>query len=492
MASLSEIRQERLKKIDILKKAGMDPYPSSVPHTHLIKEVKSDFEKLEKSGDEVSLSGRVMAIRGQGAIRFFVIKDDNEEFQVVVKKDEIKEEKFDLLYDTADIGDFISFTGNLFVTQRGENSLLAKDWQMASKSLLPLPEKWHGLQDIETKYRQRYLEIISDSEAFQRYEIRSKIIKDIRQYLDSKHLLEVETPILQSQTGGAMAKVFETHHNALDQKMVLRIALEIDHKILMTAGYNGVYEIGKCFRNEGMDSSHIQEFTMLEWYAAYKTLDDNISWTEEMIRNIALNNFNKSVFKVYDKDDNEHEVDFSKPFEQVRFDELLERDANIDAKKASIEEIRSKAIEVGVDQKEVEGTGRGNLLDAIYKKTSRGKIIQPTFVTNYPQELKPLAKPTGDGTSIVAQLVIAGSEITNMYGELIDPVVQRDLLEHQSEAKAKGDEEAMEVDNRFLTAMEHGMPPMTGFGMGIDRFCAILLEEKNIRDTIFFPLVKNE
>ncbi|MCA9356325.1 lysine--tRNA ligase, partial [Candidatus Nomurabacteria bacterium] len=332
----------------------------------------------------------------------------------------------------------------------------------------------------------------SDSEAFQRYEIRSKIIRDIRQYLDSKHLLEVETPILQSQTGGAMAKVFETHHNALDQKMVLRIALEIDHKILMTAGYNGVYEIGKCFRNEGMDSSHIQEFTMLEWYAAYKTLDDNISWTEEMIRNIALNNFNKSVFKVYDKDDNEHEVDFSKPFEQVRFDELLERDANIDAKTASIEDIRSKAIEVGVDQKEVEGTGRGNLLDAIYKKTSRGKIINPTFVTNYPQELKPLAKPAGDGTSIVAQLVIAGSEITNMYGELIDPVVQRDLLEHQSEAKAKGDEEAMEVDDRFLTAMEHGMPPMTGFGMGIDRFCAILLEEKNIRDTIFFPLVKNE
>lgn len=490
MASIEELRQARLQKIEKLNEAGMNPYPSSISRTHTIKEVKENFKNLSEEGKSISIAGRVMIVRGQGAILFIVLQDGDTRFQAVLKKDELTDEVFNLFVDTVDNGDFISVTGNLFITARGEESILIKEWAMATKALLPLPDKWHGLQDIEETYRKRYLDIVMDNTVYDRFVMRSKIIKSIREFLDKKNFLEIETPILQNQAGGAMAKVFKTHHNDYDMDMVLRIALELEHKIVMTGGYERVYEIGKNFRNEGSDPTHIQEFTMLEWYAAYQTLDTNIAWTEEMIRSIIRDVIGKSTFTVYDKEGNETEVDFEGEWPRITFAELMKDNAGIDITTISEDEARVEALKWGIGEAEARTMSRGNLLDHIYKKSSRAKIINPTFITNFPGDLKPLAQQNPDGTGEVAQLVIAGAEITNQYAELVNPLVQRELLEKQSKAKENGDEESMEVDERFLTAMEHGMPPMTGFGMGIDRLVAILTEQKNLRDTIFFPIMR--
>lgn len=492
MASIKDLRDTRIKKIELLKEAGMDPYPSFVPHDYSVKEVKDSFDKLVPVSEKknISIVGRVMIVRGQGSILFIVLQDGDERFQAVLKKDSLVEKLFNLFVDTIDNGDFISVTGSLFVTTRGEQSILIKDWQMATKALLPLPDKWHGLQDVEETYRKRYLDILMDKEVYNRFVLRSKIIKFIREFFDKKNFLEVETPILQNEAGGAMAKVFDTHLNDYDMDMVLRIALELEHKILMIGGYERVYEIGKNFRNEGSDPTHLQEFTMLEWYAAYQTLETNMKWTEELIKSIAKDLMKKTIYKVYDNDGNSVEVNLDVDWPRITFGELLKKNADIDIETITLEKARKEALKWGVKEEEVKRLGRGNLLDKIYKKSSRGKIINPTFVTDFPGDLKPLAQQNTNGTAKVCQLIIAGAEITNQYAELVDPMKQRELLVSQSKVKEEGDEEAMEVNERFLTAMEHGMPPMTGFGMGIDRLVAIFTEQKNLRDVILFPLMK--
>ena len=491
MASIEELRDVRIKKIELLKKAGMNPYPSSVPHDYSVKEVKDSFDKLVPLSEKknISIVGRVIIVRGQGSILFVVLQDGDERLQAVLKKDSLDEKLFNLFVDTIDNGDFISVTGSLFVTQRGEQSILIKDWKMATKALLPLPDKWHGLQDVEEIYRKRYLDILMDKEVYNRFILRSKIIKFIREFFDNKNFLEVETPILQNEAGGAMAKVFNTHLNDYDMDMALRIALELEHKMLMTGGYERVYEIGKNFRNEGSDPTHLQEFTMLEWYAAYQTLETNMKWTEELIKSIAKDLMKKTIYKVYDNDGNSVEVNLDVDWPRVTFGELLKKDAGIDIETITLEKTRKEALKWGVKDEEVKKLGKGNLLDKIYKKSSRAKIINPIFVTNFPGDLKPLAQQNENGTAKVCQLIIAGAEITNQYAELVDPVKQRELLVSQSKAKEEGDEEAMEVNERFLIAMEHGMPPMTGFGMGIDRLVAIFTEQKNLRDVIFFPIM---
>jgi len=492
MASIEELRIARLAKINKLKEVGIDPYSSSVPHDYSIKEIKDSFDKLAPLSEKknISIVGRVMIVRGQGAILFIVLQDGDERFQAVLKKDSLDEKLFNIFVDTIDNGDFISVTGSLFVTQRGEQSILIKDWQMATKALLPLPDKWHGLQDVEETYRKRYLDILMDKEVYNRFVLRSKMIKFIREFFDKKNFLEVETPILQNEAGGAMAKVFDTHLNDYDMDMVLRIALELEHKMLMIGGYERVYEIGKCFRNEGSDPTHLQEFSMLEWYAAYQTLETNMKWTEELIKSIAKDLMKKTMFKVYDNDGNSVEVNLDVDWPRITFGELLKKNADIDIETITLEKARKEALKWGVKEEEVKKLGRGNLLDKIYKKSSRAKIINPTFVTDFPGDLKPLAQQNENGTAKVCQLIIAGAEITNQYAELVDPVKQRELLVSQSKAKEEGDEEAMEVNEKFLTAMEHGMPPMTGFGMGIDRLVAIFTEQKNLRDVIFFPIMK--
>jgi len=491
MASIEELRDTRIKKIKLLESTGMSAYPVSVPCDYSINEIKNGFDLLlEKSeGKNISTVGRVMIVRGQGAILFVVLSSGNDRFQAVLKKDELEEEVFDLFVATVDNGDYIMVSGPLFVTVRGEKSILIKEWKMATKSLLPMPDKWHGLQDQEEIYRKRYLDILMDEESYKRFETRSKIVRAIRKYFDDKNFMEIETPILQNQAGGAMAKVFETHHNDYDMPMVLRIALELDHKKLMVGGYERVYEIGKNFRNEGSDPTHLQEFTMIEWYAAFQTLETNMNWTEELIKSITKDIIGKNTFRVYDEKGDSTEVDLGKDWPRVRFGDLLKKDAGIDIEKITMEEARQEALKWGVKEDEVKILGRGNLLDKIYKKASRNKIINPTFVIDFPGDLKPLAQQNEDGTAKVAQLIIAGAEITNQYAELVNPITQRELLTSQSKAKEKGDAEAMDIDEEFLTAMEHGMPPMTGFGMGIDRLTAILTEQKNLRDVIFFPIM---
>jgi lysyl-tRNA synthetase class 2 len=304
--------------------------------------------------------------------------------------------------------------------------------------------------------------------------------------------MEIETPILQSQAGGAMARTFNTHHNDYDMDMVMRISLELEHKMMMVAGYNRIYEIGKNFRNEGSDPTHIQEFTMIEWYAAFETLATNMQWTQELIQELARDIAGKTTFMMRDKHDNPVEIDLGGQWPAVRFDDLLRQNAGIDFVTATNDEIWAKAKEFGATNEELARMARPSQLDYIYKKSSRNNIVQPTFVTNYPGELKPLAQQNADGTAEIAQLIIGGAEITNQYAELVNPVTQRTLLESQSDAKAAGDDEAMEIDERFLTAMEHGMPPMTGFGMGIDRLVAILTEQDNLRDVIFYPIMRPE
>jgi lysyl-tRNA synthetase class 2 len=492
MASLEELRKVRLNKIELLKEAGMDAYPVSVPFDYSIKDIKSNFEDLKNSlkGNEISVSGRVMITRGQGAILFVVLQSGGTRLQAVLKKGELDDSLFNLFNDTVDIGDYVSVTGPLFVTARGEQSILIKKWMMASKSLLPLPDKWCGIQDQEEISRKRYLDILMNEESYKRFEIRFKVIQAIRKFFDDKGFMEIETPILQNQAGGAMARVFETHHNDYDMPMVLRIALELEHKRIMVGGYERVYEIGKNFRNEGSDPTHLQEFTMIEWYASYQTLETNMLWTEELIRFLAEKIIGKNTFMVYDKEGNGVMVDFSGSWPRVSFANLLKENAGIDIKSISQEDAKKEAIKWGMEKEEADKAGRGNLLDFIYKKSSRPKIINPTFVIDFPGELKPLAQQNKDeGTAKVAQLIVGGAEITNQYAELVNPIIQRELLVAQAKAKEDGDEEAMDIDEEFLSAMEHGMPPMTGFGMGIDRLVAILTEQRNLRDVIFFPIM---
>lgn len=463
----------------------MDPYPASVDRTHALIQLRDDFETLSESGESVSVVGRILSLRGQGAIMFATLFDGTDKFQAVFKKDEIEEELFKLFVDAVDLGDFIQVSGTLFTTQRGEPSILVTNWTIATKALLPIPSEHYGLEDEEEKLRKRYLAAIVDPDLFKRFQTRSKVIKYIREFFDARGFLEIETPILQNQAGGAMARTFDTHHNAYDMDMVLRISLELEHKIMMAAGYNRIYEIGKNFRNEGSDPTHIQEFTMMEWYAAYETLEQNMQWTEELIKGIAQNTIGKMVFQVGDV-----EVDFAGNWPHVKFGDLLEQNAGIVMQDASLDDLQEAARKWGMSDDEIDVTGRANLLDYIYKKSSRNNIVHPTFVTDYPGELKPLAQQNDDGTARVAQLIIAGAEITNQYAELVDPTIQRELLESQAAAKECGDAEAMSVDDRFLTAMEHGMPPMTGFGMGIDRLVALLTEQDNLRNVIFFPIMR--
>ena len=490
MASIEELRNARLNKISKLKESGVSPYPVSVFRDFTIKEIKDNFSKIEQNEEVVSIAGRVLIIRGQGSILFIVIQDSTDKFQAVLKKDELEESVFNLFVDTVDNGDFIKVSGSLFVTARGEQSILIKEWQMATKSLLPLPDKWHGLQDIEETYRKRYLDMVMDRDVYKRFIIRSQVIKYIREFLDNRDFIEVETPILQNQAGGAMAKVFETYHNDYQMPMVLRISLELEHKIIMAGGFERIYEIGKNFRNEGSDPTHMQEFTMIEWYAAYETLEQNMKWTEDLLKSIAMDVLNKTSFVVYDNEGNSREVNFDGVWPRVTFSSLLLENAGIDIENITKEEAIESAILWGMKKEDALKTSRGNLLDFIYKKSSRNKIIDPTFVTNFPGDLKPLAQQNKDSTAEVAQLIIAGAEITNQYAELVDPIRQRELLVSQAKAKEGGDDEAMDIDERFLEAMEHGMPPMTGFGMGIDRLVAILTEQKNLRDTVFFPTMK--
>ncbi len=486
-----EIRNLRIEKISKLKEAGYEPYPdpASFEINFSLKELKENFENISKENKDIKIAGRIILKRGAGKIIFAKIFHNGYDFQVVLQADILGKDKIKNFEKLFDLGDYAFFEGELFITQKGEKSLKVKDFKMASKSLLPLPEKWHGLQDIEEKYRKRYLDILTDENSFKRFIIRSEFIKLIRKILDNEGMLEIESPILQNQASGAMAETFKTHHNDYDMEMVLRISFEVEHKMIMAGGYEGVYEIGKDFRNEGSDPTHHQEFTMLEFYKAFKGLEWNLDLTEKILKE-SLKLVGKEVLNVYDKNGKIIEVDFSGEWRRVKFNDLIKEKAGFDPVSVNLDFIKEKSLELGMDKEEVNKISKGNLLDFIYKKTARKDIIKPTFVMNYPADMKPLAIQNEDGTAEMAQLVVAGMEVTNQYAELVNPIIQRELLEKQAEAKSKGDNEAMDMNEDFIIAMEHGMPPMTGTGIGIDRWVSILTEQDNIRDVILFPIMK--
>ncbi len=486
MASLEEIRTERLKKLDILKSRGFEAYPSKVARDYSLKEVRDDYEKLFIHSNTVALVGRVMAIRGQGAIQFIVLNDGTGTFQGVLKRDVLGEEKMNLFGEVVDIGDFVGIEGRLFETQRQEKSVEVASWTMAAKSLRPLPEKWHGLQDPEEKLRQRYLDILFDDELRDLFVKKSKFWNAIRTFLLNEGFLEVETPVLENTTGGADAKPFATHHNALDLDVFLRIACgELWQKRLMVAGYTKVFEIGRIFRNEGMSAEHAQDYTQLEFYWAYANYEDGMKLVERMYKHVAMEVFGTLVFTIHG-----HEVDLGKQWERYDYCETIKKMTGVDVRSASVSvrvEILEKLVSLHIEHKPSDNLTR--LIDLLWKHC-RKQLSGPGFLVNVFWKMSPLAKRNPSDTVTVEQFqpIIAGSEVGKGYSELNDPIDQRVRFEDQQRMRDAGDEEAQMFDRDFVEALEHGMPPTCGFGVSERLFA--FLADKPIRETQIFPLMK--
>jgi len=484
MASLEDIRKARLSKLELLKSAGVNPYPIQSSRDYELSTIKTDFEKLEKKG-MLSVVGRIMAIRGQGAILFVVLDDGTGRFQAVFKKDDMDQRLFSLFSDATDLGDIISVTGTLFTTQRGEKSILATSWSMLTKSLRPLPEKWNGLQDVEERFRRRYLDTLMSDDVKSRFVTRSRIITFLRAFLDRHAFLEVETPQLQPLAGGTNATPFVTHHNALDIDLYLRIAPELYLKKLLIGGFPKVYEIGRNFRNEGIDVTHNPEFTMLEFYEAFSTADKQMDFVEHMMRELT-----ETLFAGKKLESEKGELDFSKKFTRISYADLLEDHAGIDPHKASREDVEKKAHKLGVKVEPKDS--REKIIDNIYKKSARPKIIAPTFVTDYPVDMLPLAKRSEKDPSAVDafQLIVAGMEIVKAFSELNDPIDQQSRFDKEEENAKAGDTEAQPNDIEFVEALEYGMPPAGGVGIGIDRLAMLMTNTRNIKEIILFPTMR--
>ncbi len=503
-AEVQSDHHERLVRIGMvndIQKAGWKPYAGRFERNRSTREVIDFVEKnTPRSADEVfagatkniSVAGRIMAFREHGKIAFANIQDASGELQICFKQDVLGTEKFAQIITLVNLGDFIGVSGEPFITKQGKLALLCADFSFLSKTLRPLPDKFHGLSDVEIRYRQRYLDLVANKETFERFVTRSKIVQGLREYLLKKDFLEIQTRTLQPQAGGAMAETFKTHHRALDTSFTLRIAPELDLKMAIAGGFERVFEFAINFRNEGIDPSHLQEFQMLEWYCAYENFETGMKWTEEMLRDVLTKATGKTVFTVYDKEDKAHDIDISKPFKRVTFAELLKtKGVDMFADKKTL---LAQAKEFGLRVEELEKRSRANILDEIYKKTIRPTLVEPIFVTHYPADLVPLARTLDEDPRIAEsyQLLVSGWEIVKGYSELVDPIKQRKAFEDQAKAKKEGDVEAMEVNEEYLTAMEHGMPPVTGFGMGIERLVTLFTGQKNLRDVVLFPLMKNE
>jgi lysyl-tRNA synthetase class 2 len=483
---LEEVRDERIKKIGILREKGGKPYPVSNDRDISVAEVIEQFDLLVEEWKKVTLAGRIMAIRGQGGLLFFNLNDGTGNFQGLLKKDEMDEELFSFFTEIVDIGDFLEVTGTLFVSKRGEKTLKVENWRMLSKCLRPLPDKWSGLQDVEERFRKRYLDILMSDEVKARFVLRSKFVAELRRALDDAGFLEVETPILQPIAGGATAKPFETHHHALDMSLFLRIAPELYLKELLVAGMPKVYEVGRLFRNEGIDVTHNPEFTIVEFYEAYAEASKHMVFLESLIRRLAekVTGSEKVVF-------GEHVLDFGKPFEVASFFDLIEKYSGLkDPIKLSLPELIEEAKKLGVEVGKGEGSAK--IFDAIYKKYVRPELIQPTFIKDYLVAFSPLAKKQEANPEMIEryQLVIGGLEVVNGFSELNDPIDQRERFTEQERNRGAGDEEAQPKDEDYIEAMEYGMPPAGGVGMSIDRMTMLLTNTKNIREVILFPTLR--
>ena len=482
MSSIEEIRSERLKKLNTLVERGVDPYPSKTNRTHTVSEALSSFEDLAANNTPVTLAGRVLVMRGQGAILFIDIFDGTGKFQAVVKSDEMNPESFALFKEVVDSGDFIEISGTLFVTQKGQQSILAKEWRMLTKSLLPLPDKYHGLQDEDERYRKRYLDILTKPELREMFARKAKFWDVTRNFMKSKGFMEVETPTLEITTGGAEARPFIMHHNDFDIDVFLRISIgELWQKRLMAAGFEKTFEIGKAYRNEGSSPNHLQEFTNMEFYEAFADYEDGMKLVEELYTTIAEEVYGRTQFTR-----GEYTFDFAEPWKRIDYREEIQRQTGVDISVASLEEIAEKLEELKV---KYDGTNKERLMDTLWKYC-RKHIAGPAFLINHPKIVSPLAKEVAGASDATQrfQPIIAGTEVGNGYSELNNPLEQKARFDEQQVLIERGDDEAMMPDHEFVEMLEHGMPPACGFGFG-ERLFAVL-EDKPIRETTLFPLMK--
>jgi len=483
--AIDKIREIRIKKLKAIEAAGFLAYPLKVKRTHEIIQALEDFSKLSKSKKEIVLVGRIKSQRVHGGLTFFHIEDGTGKIQVLLAKNKVGEKAYQFFLDNFDVGDFVEIRGILFKTKKGERTIEAKDFKMLAKSLRPLPEKWHGLKDIEERFRKRYLDLIFNPEVKKKFKIRSKIIGEIRQFLGKEGFLEVETPILQPIYGGARARPFKTHLNALNLDLYLRIAPELYLKRLLIGGFEKVYEIGKCFRNEGMDKFHNPDFTILEFYWAFADYKQLMKLTERFFAHLLKKVFGKLQISYQGK-----KINFKPPWPRVEFSKLIRDYTGIKFEEVNRDALVKEAEKLGI--KVEKGLPKTEILDEIYKKFCRPKIWKPTFVIHHPVGFQPLAKSLEKHPTKLAnfQLVIAGWELVNAFSELNNPIEQRKRFQEQERYFEKGFEEAQRMDEDFLQALEYGMPPAAGFGMGIDRLICLLTDSRSLREVILFPTMR--
>ena len=481
---LSEVLRVRREKLAALQQAGNDPFAQTrFDRTVYAQQIAEQFDQLEEK--PVAVAGRIMSKRSMGKASFFDIADASGKIQIYIKLNVIGEETYEQ-FKKWDIGDIVGVNGEVFRTKHGEISIRATKAVLLSKSLLPLPEKFHGLTNTDLRYRQRYVDLIVNPEVRDVFVKRSLIIRELRTFLDSKGYLEVETPVLHNIAGGAAACPFITHHNSLNIDMYLRIALELHLKRLIVGGFDKVYEIGRVFRNEGMDTKHNPEFTMLEFYQAYSNYEDVMDLTEEMLRYVAQKVLGTTTVVYGDQ-----EIDLGKPFARISMVEAVKKYTGVDFDAIqTLEEARAAAKEHHIQYEERHL--KGDILNLFFDEFVEDKLIQPTFLTGHPVEISPLSKRDAahPGYTERFELFITGREFANAFSELNDPIDQKARFEHQLELKAQGDEEATDMDNDFITALEYGLPPTGGFGMGIDRLVMLLTNQPSIRDVLLFPTMK--
>lgn len=477
--------QTRLKRLKNIRGAGINPYPSSCRRQETTAEARKKSE-----GSIVTIAGRIILKREMGKLCFCHLKDANGRLQIAISEKELGKDDYKFFIKNFDLGDFLQITGEMFVTHKGETSILVKKYTIISKALLSLPEKFHGLSNIETRYRQRYLDLLANEEAMNIAKTRILLIRELRNYFDQLGYHEVETPILQPLFGGANAKPFITHHNALDMQLFLRVAPELYLKRLIVGGFEKVYEIAKCFRNEGIDNNHNPEFTQIEGYCAYADYNDLMKLIEDllpkMIKAVGL----PLKFKF---DDNK--VDFTPPYPRKTMREIIKKYAKLDIEDYPDQpSLYKQAIKLKVENID-KNTGRGKLIDEIYKTFARPKIINPIFMINHPIELSPLAKKQADDPRYAERfqlICVGGNELCNAFSELNDPLDQEARFKEQENLRQLGDEEGMQYDKDFVEALKHGMPPTAGFGIGIDRLIKLLTNSDNLKEVILFPTLKPE
>ncbi len=495
----------RIEKLRQLREIGIQSYADKYDATITISDLKEygdkNIKKLphmdelegKKKTKKEKIRGRIMLWREHGNLVFAQLRDETGQIQIALTKNALGENSFKNL-KLIDAGDFIGVEGEIAVTKRGEPTVFVREYTLLSKTLRPMPEKYHGLKDVETRYQQRYLDILSNPEVKDILLTRANFIRAMREFYYKNGFLEVQTPVFQHAPSGALAQPFVTHHNALDRDFYLRIALEIHQKELIGAGFEKTFEIGQVFRNEGIDPSHLQEFMMCEHYAAYWNFRDNMTFTRELIQHVLKETKGNLVIPIKGHDGVVQDVDFGgKRWEEITFVDLIKNDCGIDINSyKTASDLRAEIKKRKIDIDDIDVLGRGNLIDSLYKKVSRPKMLGPVFLIKHPVDLSPLARKNDEDQNIVDrfQLVVNGWEVVNGYSELVDPIDQAERFNAQAKAKECGDKDAHCKDDEYVRAMEHGFPPISGVGIGIERFIALITGTENIKEVVWFPLVK--